>query len=314
MLLILPGEMVLEEEEMVEQVEISSFDLRYESYRMRHEGAEKALLGSISESGIREPLEGVDKEDRRILLNGFKRLRCARKLGLGVVPYCSFGTDEAMGIIQLIRISNSKSLTILEQARLLDDLKSVHKMSLLEIAQMLERSKSWVCMRLGINEEMSDTVRERIFRGDFPVYVYMYTLRPFIRMNGSQRGEVDEFVSCVAGKKLSIRDIERLAHGYFHGPSDFREQISKGHILWVLEQMKAIPEDGDNLNEPERSMLSDLEILQKYMRKITHKGNDDRFKNNAFFAQANLLAGGILSKMSIFSRALKEFYDRSGKA
>lgn len=302
-----------EEGKMVQEVEVNSFDLRYESYRMRHEGAEKALLCSISECGIREPLEGVDKSDRRVLLNGFKRLRCARKLGLGVVPYYSLGVDEAMGIIQLIRISNSKSLTILEQARLLDDLKSVHKMSLMEIARMLERSKSWVCMRLGINEEMSDLVREKIFRGDFPVYAYMYTLRPFIRMNGNQRAEVDEFVSSVAGKKLSFRDIERLAHGYFHGPSDFREQIKKGHILWVLEKIKAIPEDENNLNEPERSMLKDLEILQKYMGKITHKGKDGRYKNNAFFAQANLLAGGILSKMSFFSRALKEFYDRSGK-
>lgn len=299
---------------MVEEVEISSFDLRYESYRLRHEGAEKALLCSISENGILEPLEGVDKPDRRILLNGFKRLRCAKKLGLAMVPYCSFGTDEAMGIIQLIRISNSKSLTILEQARLLDDLKSVHKMSLLEIAQMIERSKSWVCMRLGIMAEMSSVVQEKIFRGDFPVYAYMYTLRPFIRMNGHQKEEIDEFVSSVAGKKLSIRDIERLAHGYFKGPADFREQIRKGQLPWVLEQMKKIPEDGDNLNEPERSMLNDLEILSKYMLKITHKGRDDRFKNNAFFAQANLLVTGILSKMPIVLRALKEFYDRSGKA
>lgn len=43
---------------MVEQVEISSFDLRYESYRLRHEGGEKALLCSISECGIRDSLEG----------------------------------------------------------------------------------------------------------------------------------------------------------------------------------------------------------------------------------------------------------------
>jgi hypothetical protein len=299
---------------VVEQVEITSFDLRYESYRMRHEGAEKALLGSILEYGIREPLEGVDKQDIRILLDGFKRLRCARKLGIGMVPYSSFGDDEAMGIIQLIRISNAKSLTILEQARLIDDLKEVHKMNLVEIAQMLERSKSWVSMRLGIIAEMSDGIREKIFRGQFPAYSYMYTLRQFIRMNSGQREEIEEFVNSVAGKKLSIRDIEILAHGYFHGPDDFREQIRKGHILWVLERLKEIPQEGKDLSAPERSLLNDLEIIQKYMRKFIYKGKDERFKNNAFFAQANLLAGGILSKMPLFSRAMKEFYDRSGQA
>jgi len=40
---------------MIEQVEISSLDLRYESYRMKSPGAEKALLGSILENGIRTP-------------------------------------------------------------------------------------------------------------------------------------------------------------------------------------------------------------------------------------------------------------------
>ena len=72
---------------MVDQVEISSFDLRYEGYRIRSAGAEKALLLSISAQGIRDPLAGVDRADQRILLDGFKRYRCAIKLNIGIVPY-----------------------------------------------------------------------------------------------------------------------------------------------------------------------------------------------------------------------------------
>jgi hypothetical protein len=238
-----------------------------------------------------------------------------------MVPYCSLGTDEAMGIIHLIRISNAKSLTILEQARLIDDLRQVHKMSLLEIAQSLERSKGWVSMRLGIIEKMSDSVMAKLFKGEFPVYSYMYTLRQFIRMNSNrinsnsgQGSEVDEFVNLAAGKNLSIRDIERLAHGYFNGPDHFREQIKSGHIVWALEQLRQMPQEGGNLSEPECSMLKSLEIIQKYMRKVIYQGKDERFKDNSFFAQANLLAGGILSKLPIFSKSLKEFYDRSGQA
>ena len=65
---------------MVQNVEINSFDLRYENYRLRNAGSEQALLCSISDYGLREPLEGVDAAGRRILLNGFKRYRCAKKL------------------------------------------------------------------------------------------------------------------------------------------------------------------------------------------------------------------------------------------
>ena len=72
---------------MVEQVEITSLDLRYQGYRMRCPGAEKALLLAILEKGIRDPLCGIDTEPSRILLDGFKRYRCAKKLGLGIVPY-----------------------------------------------------------------------------------------------------------------------------------------------------------------------------------------------------------------------------------
>lgn len=303
-----------EEEVMVQEVEISSFDLRYERHRMKNSGVERKLLASIAERGISDPLEGVDTEGGRVLLNGFKRYRCAVKLGIGIVPYTSLGADEAEGILKLIRISNDRSLSILEQAGLIEELRNVHKMSVMEIARELSRSKAWVSVRLGITSEMSKTVRKKIFSGAFPTYSYMYTLRQFRRINCVTDAEIDDFVKAVAGKKLSIRDIERLAHGYFKGPAEFREQIKNGNIFWGLERMKQASRDLKACSELERGMLRDLEILQKYMQRVTHKSGDSRYKSRAFFAQANLLCGGILGKLGIFSRMLRRFYDRSGNA
>ena len=299
---------------MPENIEISSINLRYEHYRMRIESVERALLVLISEQGIREPLEGVDINGDHVLLNGFKRYRCAQKLGIRIVPYVSLGTDEAMGIIELLRISNSKSLSILEQATLIDDLKKVHKMCVSEISEKLERSKSWVSMRIGIIDEMSECVREKIFSGKFPVYSYMYTLRRFIRMNFATKDEIDEFVKSVAGKKLSIREIERLAHGYFRGTEEFRSQIKSGNISWGLSAIKDEAQNSNNCNEFEQGMLKDLEITQKYMQKVTYKSNIPKLENNSYFAQANILAGGILRQIDIFSKAVRAIYDKSGKA
>ena len=299
---------------MPQDVEISSFDLRYEGCRMRHDGAERAILSSILEHGIQEPLEGVDTEGGRILLNGFKRYRCAMKLGISVVPYHSLGDDEAFGIIQLIRISNSRTISILEQAMLIDELRNVYKMTVSDIAERLEKSRAWVSMRTGLMDEMSEGVKRSIFNGKFPAYAYMYTLRPFIRMNGINNDEIDRFVSSVSGKDLSIRDIERLAHGYFKGPQEFREQIMGGNITWGLSRMKELSRHTGDCSELERGMLRDLEITQKYMHRVTYKGKDARFKSNSFYAQANLLTGGILSQIDIFSRAMRDFYDRSGQA
>ncbi len=299
---------------MVEQVEISSLDLRYEGFRMKSPGAEKALLMSILEKGIRVPLQGVDTKGVRILLDGFKRLRCAHKLGIGMAPYASMGADEALGIIDLIRMSNAKSLSILEQARFVDELKSVHKMSTAEISHLLERSKAWVSVRSGIIHEMSDYVLDQIFKGRFPVYAYMYTLRPFMRINGVQTDEVNEFVRSVSGKNLSIRAIGLLANGYFRGPDAFREQIKNGHITWALGRLKESHTAPSGCSQIESAMIRDLEIVSKYMQRVATKTKHPKYKTNAFFAQANLLTGGILRQIDSFLKAIRAFYDRTGQA
>jgi predicted transcriptional regulator len=300
--------------EMLHEVEVSTLDLRYESYRMRSNAQERRLLSSIAERGIEEPLEGVTKGRCNILLNGFKRYRCARKLHIGVVPYTTIGEEEALGIVGLLRISNNRSLSILEQARFIDDLKNLHGLTATAIASELGRSKSWVSMRLGLIGEMSDVVREKIFRGFFPVYPYMYTLRQFMRMNSVSKKDVEEFVVALSGKNLSVREIERLAQGYFQGPASFREEIRKGNVSLPLERLAKVPEETDGLSKFERVFLNDLLIVHKYMQRLLGKSRDRRLENRAFHAQSNLLIEGIQSKTSAFMEAMRELHDRGGKA
>ena len=212
---------------MKEQIEIESLDLRFEHHRLKSPGAEKVLLASILESGIRDPLQGVNKEGSRILLNGFKRYRCAKKLNIGIVPYMSLGNDEAYGIIELLRISNTKSFSILEQAILIDELNSIYKMCNSDIAAILEKSKSWVSVRMGIIRQMSALVREKVFNGEFPVYSYMYTVRQFMRINSIKKEEIDQFVSAVSGKGLSLRDIDIMVE-IVDGSADAQHQAGQG--------------------------------------------------------------------------------------
>lgn len=102
---------------MAENIELNSLDLRYQAYRLRDGPREARLLTSIAQGGVREPLEGVDTPNGRLLLNGFKRLRCAKKLHIGTLPYVSLGDEEATGILQLMRVPTDKGLGILEQAK-----------------------------------------------------------------------------------------------------------------------------------------------------------------------------------------------------
>jgi len=297
-----------------ENVERSTLQLRYEGHRLRDDAGEARLLASIAQRGIEQPLQGVDTEEGRFLLDGFKRYRCCGKLGIDCVPYASLAEQEAAGIVHLMRLGNDKTLGILEQARFVVDLLTIHGMTLVEIAQTLRRSKAWVSMRRGLWEEMSPAIQELLFAGAFPVYCWMYTLRPFRRMNSISADQIERFVQSLAGKQLSVREIELLAQAYFRGPASLRDAIEGGKFVWSLEQMKNVPEDREGCSPLERVLLKDLQILHKYMRRVMTKCSDGRLASRGFYAQANLLAGSLLSSLQPFQERIQEFHDRSGHA
>jgi len=299
---------------MHQEIEISSLDLRYEGLRLKKRTQEADLLSSMAERGIEEPLEGVDKEGKHLLLNGFMRVRCARKLGIMKVPYVSIGDDEATGMVRLLRVPKTEGLTILEQAAFIEELSSQEGLSVAEITELVSRSKAWVSMRLGLLRDMTATTRKKLMQGRFSVYAYMHFLRPFMRMNSVSRQDIEEFVEALSGKKLSVREIELLANGFFRGPDSFREQIVAGNVSVSLDQLQQIPADPEGCNDFERGLLKDLETLGRYMQRVMGKINDTRLKSRPFHAEANLLSAGILSRTSAFTQIMRSFYDRSGQA
>ena len=298
---------------MSESIERMSLDLRYQPYRMRNEAIEARLLASIAERDIQQPLEGVDTPQGRWLLDGFKRYRCATKLGIGCVPYVSLGEEAGQGIARLMRVTERKQLSILEQSRFVVELLSEYDMSPADVAQVLSRSKAWVSMRRSLLKDMSPGVQEILFRGAFPVYSYMATLRPFMRMNGVGPKEIEQFIQVVSGQRLSVREIQRLAEGYFRGPASLRQAIDQGKWKWSLRQMQSVPEDPAGCNDIERRLLKELERLLKSMQRILTECDDSRLQTRVFHAQANLLVTSLLGRRDSFFKKMEALLRRTGE-
>jgi predicted transcriptional regulator len=295
------------------EIELSQLDLRYEGHRLQERGREGRLLASIAREGIREPLAGAKVDAGCVLLDGFKRYRCARQLHIHRVPFMALGPDETSAIVALLGQARRTHLSVLEEARFLDELKA-RGLSLAEMAAALGRSKAWVSLRLGLLESMSPAVREQVFGGRLPVYAWIYTVAPFRRLNGVTGQQVDEFVQAVSGHELSVRQIEQLAHGYFRGPESFREELRAGHLSLLLQQMAAVPVDPDGCSEFERILLSDLELIQKHAQRVATKSQDRRLQSRAFFVQCHLLSGGLLSRSRSFLKLLQQLHDRTRQA
>jgi len=295
----------------MEEIEIQRIDRRWEGLRLPNELQERALLSSISSGGIREPLQGVMSGETLLLLDGFKRLRCSQKLGLQRAPVVSLGADEAGGMLALLRQSNAHALSTLEQAALVDELKARYHLSVMEIARQLERSPAWVSVRLGILSQMSESVRAAIFSGAFPVRSYLYTLHSFTRVNKIPQSEITQFVQAASGKHLSLRQIDLLARGYFQGGAALKAQIQQGQISWTLDQLqKSQVRESSELGQREARVLLDLELAQKYLRRLLAGLQQPSLTGNAFFAQADLLVEGLLTLLPRFQKSLEVWHDK----
>jgi len=223
------------------------------------------------------------------------------------VPVASLGESEPAGILRFIRLSNVRSLDILEQAALVDELNRSYGMSPVEISRHVERSPAWVSVRLGVIGRMSDEVRKAVFAGKFPVRSYMYALRPFTRV---KKKETEKFVKAVSGKGLSTREIETLARGYFKGNAELKEQILDGNIDWTLRQLKR--DEAESLNEFELRALKDLKLAEGCIRRIPYKLGDGQLKTEEFFKAAAPVILTILKKLAFFRETLEEFHGYTG--
>ena len=297
------------------EAEIGTISKKYESFRLRDKARERYLLQSILEHGVRQPLQCVRGEEQKypyVLLDGFKRLRCCCKLRLRMVPVVSLGSDEAASILHLLRCSNERNLSTLEQARFVDELHGRHGLGIAEIAERLECSKAWVSVRLGIISEMSPVVREAVFADRFPLRSYMYTLRQFTRVNSIPAQDIERFVRAVSGRGFSTRDIERLAYGYFRGGERLKEQIEEGNLAWTLRQMRRQePAHGaqEGLSEAEWKVIRDLELVGKYISRLRYGLDREGLESKAFRAQALLLTEGLLGMVDRFKAQIRGFYE-----
>jgi len=304
----------------METLELSQVDTRYEGLRLRNAKQEQTLFFSIKKMGIQEPLDIIKslEEELFILVNGYKRYRIAKELNIEILPINTLDTGVVPGLIKFIKLSDNRGISHIEQACLVDELHNRHGLDTIDIAKQLDRSPAWVRIRLGILEEIDDTVRERIMSGEFPFRNYMYSLRKRTRVRQTAKTDIAQFVEKTAGKGLSTRDIDTLSKGYFSGNKNLKTQIDQGKLDWTLkqlkmeEQTKQVPATG--CNEFETKALSQLDWVFGLVNRVPSLLSDNRFENIAFFKKGADLSSKILIRTDSFISSLKEFYDRASKA
>jgi hypothetical protein len=300
----------------MEIIEIAALDLRFEHARHKDSDTERRLLTSIMERDIQEPLQvSVCQESQTyVLLDGFKRYRCAKKLDMGTIPVECIADNVVSGVVSLLRRESAGGLDILEQAALIEELHRKHGLSIYEIAVRLEHSPSWVSMRLGMLEDLSDFVREKIMSGAFPARAYMYGIKGFTRVNNIPQRRVDAFVEAVSGKRLSTRELFVLSRAYFTGGTVIEQLIREGDVYRAvyLLNTNANGHNDSGLTDPQRFFVTYLSSIADTMVYIMAKTGEIDRDNASFMQYINLWSATIIKRLDEFSIVIKELYDRSG--
>lgn len=132
-----------------------SLDLSLGRLRQVPEAAVHAKVASLRSKGQLSPLVCAEDDGRLVLIDGFVRQRAAVRLGLPTVRVEVTRLSGVQMKAQLYLRNRERGLWLLEECRLVRELHDADGLNQVEIAELLERHKSWVCRRLALDRALS---------------------------------------------------------------------------------------------------------------------------------------------------------------
>lgn len=139
----------------------------YSRFRLIQPRAEASMAGSMRKYGQISPVVvGPAQHNRYEMIDGFKRLRACRQLGIETLKATVLNVGSRALKAAIICLNwKGHSIADLEEAMVLHSLCRDDGLTQVEIAALVGRHKSWVCRRISMMQRLSDDVVEHIKLG-----------------------------------------------------------------------------------------------------------------------------------------------------
>lgn len=137
-------------------------DLSLNYLRPAHAKNLEQMTASLIKYGQLSPVIAVDDKGRMTLIDGFKRVRCGKQIGMKTlwVSPVTKSSPESKALIYLL--NHSQSFSMITEAILIRDLIEVEGLNQVETGVLLERHKSWICRRLSMIRNLAPQVVDDI--------------------------------------------------------------------------------------------------------------------------------------------------------
>lgn len=153
---------------VMEELAIEALDLRFAPLRLVVPAELARLKMQVEREGIRQPvLAATEVEaDKRVLVDGFKRVHVARELGLARLAVTLLALDTPTALAAMLR-SNlpRRGPTALEEGWIVRKLCRELGFTQEKAGALVGHDQSWVCVRLRLVEQLEAALQEDLRLG-----------------------------------------------------------------------------------------------------------------------------------------------------
>lgn len=247
-------------EDGVLDLEFHQLDLCYAKIRARVPEREKKLVASIAELGQLVPIVvvlGKEAPVRYVVIDGFKRVRALQQLRKDTVRTTQWDLEELQALLLNRSLRCADGESILEQAWLLDELRTRFDLTMLELSQRFGRSPSWISRRLALVGELPEKVQQLIRRGRVGAHAATKYLVPLAR---AKPDHCERLARAIAKNQLSTRDVGTLYAGWRDGNVSARENLLANPLLF-LRAKQAISAEAREPESPQDGLARDIAMI-----------------------------------------------------
>ncbi len=242
----------------IKELPLDSIGERFSRLRIVNPSADSAILRSMERYGQIMPVvvSKIDQSNCQ-LLDGFKRLRGAKALGMKSLTSQIMGVNSRAGKAALVQLNwVGKSINSMEEALVVHSLFHEDSLSQVEIATLLGRHKSWVCRRIALIDRLCDEGRSQIQLGLLPISMS----RELVKL---PRGNQELLLETITNHRLNCRETGKLVEELQSRPE--REHPDLLKRPWeVLQQDEPLDTTASKLFSPlVRAIHSKLLLLER---------------------------------------------------
>jgi len=250
-------------------VDLHLLDRKYERLKVRNRLEEAKLLSSLESGGQQTPIVVVRSDSESlpfIVIDGFKRVRAAARLGLDQLECSLWEQSEVDALVQMHALQQPRERSSLEDAYLIRTLQDEHGLSQAAIAHRLGRTPSWVSRRLGLVTALPEWLQAHIRQGELQCYAATKYLVPMARAN---KEHAQLLARELAGLKVATRDVAELYLAWKTAREEERLTVV-AHPELVLRARRTQTGAGDGPDGVD-AVLQDLAMAESVLRRALQR-------------------------------------------